>query len=67
MTRALQGDVCADLSESTDSGHYVACVRQEDGFWTHYDDDKVQAFEVSETLKINPYLLFYRKKAKDVV
>lgn len=57
----------ADVSDSTDSGHYVACVQQEDGSWTHYDDDKVHASDVSETLMINPYLLFYRKKAKDVV
>ena len=67
MSRVLSGHPNADLSDSTDAGHYVACVKQGDGRWTHYNDEQVQVFKVEQMLKINPYLLFYKKKHCDDV
>ncbi len=63
-------ELCAVLTHkgrSADSGHYVSWVKQEDGSWIQFDDDKMIPRKEEEILTLSgggdwhmAYLLLYR-------
>ncbi|KAI9873367.1 MAG: Ubiquitin carboxyl-terminal hydrolase 21, partial [Pleopsidium flavum] len=50
---------------SLDEGHCVAYVKSGDR-WMYINDQRVQMWDSERVLKINPYLLFYRKKGLEL-
>ncbi|CCK72162.1 ubiquitin-specific protease UBP14 KNAG_0J00800 [Huiozyma naganishii CBS 8797] len=55
----LYGIVC-HKGNSTQSGHYVAYIRQRDGQWTLYNDEKIVCVESLDEALRNGYIFLYK-------
>ena len=61
--------VLTHKGRSADSGHYVAWVRQDDGVWVEFDDDRLSPKKAEDILALSgggdwhmAYLLVYQEE-----
>ncbi|KAI3460060.1 hypothetical protein Pfo_016723 [Paulownia fortunei] len=50
-----------DVKNATFSGHYVCCIKNNQGRWFKADDSMVQVVELKNVLWNNAYMLFYAR------
>jgi ubiquitin C-terminal hydrolase len=44
------------------AGHYSCCIKNSNDVWYEMDDDEVRQVGLQEVLKLNAYMLFYRRR-----